>query len=166
MPGYQVIGFEHRGSWLERWNWTDALHCRVRAIWDPEMLYMAHRRVDRAVAPAEAYPIEVQIRDHSHAGLIRERLELSWRLRGEHGWRVIPLRGGDPGTFFASIPVLLPVEAWVLPLAADRSGLRNPFPDRSGWVLLLHGAPPGRLTERSRGDRPASRGEDLGSPTC
>jgi len=105
MPGYQVIGFEHGGHWLERWMSFDALHCRTRAIWDPEMLYMAHRRIDETVTPAQAYPIEVRIKDHSQAGLIRERLELSWRLSGGDRWQVIPLETTtDPETFVASIP--------------------------------------------------------------
>ena len=130
MPGYQVIGFEHHGSWLERWMWFDALHCRTRAIWDPEMLYMAHKRVDETVAPAEAYPIEVQIEDYSQAGLIGETLELSWRLRGEHRWRVIPLEAtADPERFGASIPGAAAgqgVEYFLS--AADRSGRRESLP--------------------------------------
>lgn len=130
MPGYRVIGFEHRGSWLERWNWTDALHCRVRAIWDPGMLYMAHRRIEGTVAPAESYPIEVQIRDYSRTGLIRERLELSWRLRGGRGWRVIPLEAtADPGTFVASIPgAPAGREVEYFLSAADRSGRQESLP--------------------------------------
>jgi len=130
MPGYQVIGFEHQGGWLERWMSFDALHCRTRAIWDPEMLYMAHKRIEETVAPAEAYPIEVKIRDHSQAGLIREKLALSWRPSGEHRWRVIPLvPTGDPETFAASIPggaAGQGVEYFLS--AADRSGRREFLP--------------------------------------
>jgi agmatine/peptidylarginine deiminase len=130
MPGYQVIGFEHHGSWLERWMAFDALHCRVRAIWDPEMLYMAHRRVDETVAPAEAHPIEVTIRDHSQAGLTDEALVLSWRLRGEESWRVIPLEATvAPEVFAASIPGAAPgrgVEYFLS--AADRSGRQESLP--------------------------------------
>jgi agmatine deiminase len=130
MPGYQVIGFEHRGGWLERWMSFDALHCRTRAIWDPEMLYMAHRRIDETVAPAEVYPIEVKIKDHSQAGLIRETLELSWRPTGENVWQVIPLEAtADPETFVASIPGAVAgrgVEYFLS--AADRSGRRESLP--------------------------------------
>jgi hypothetical protein len=130
MPGYQVVGFEHHGSWLERWMAFDALHCRVRAIWDPEMLSMAHRRLDETVAPAEAHPIEVTIRDHSQAGLIDEALALSWRLHGEESWRVVPLRAtAAPDSFAASIPGAAPgrgVEYFLS--AADRSGRRESLP--------------------------------------
>ena len=130
MPGYQVIGFEHGGNWLERWMPFDALHCRTRAVWDPEMLYMAHRRIDETVSPAETYPIEVRIRDYSQAGLIDEALALSWRLSGEHSWRVIPLEvTQDPETFIASIPGVAAgrgVEYFLS--AADRSGRRESLP--------------------------------------
>jgi agmatine/peptidylarginine deiminase len=130
MPGYQVIGFEHHGGWLERWMAFDALHCRTRAIWDPEMLYMAHKRVAETLAPAEAYPIEVRIKDYSGAGLIREKLELSWRPSGEDGWRVHPLEvTGNPETFVASIPGAgagQGVEYFLS--AADHSGRRESLP--------------------------------------
>jgi agmatine/peptidylarginine deiminase len=130
MPGYQVIGFEHHGGWLERWMSFDALHCRTRAVWDPEMLYMAHRRVDEAVAPADLYPIEVKIRDYSGAGLIVEALELSWRPIGEDHWRTIPLEATkDPGIYAASIPGANAgdgVEYFLS--AADRSGRRESLP--------------------------------------
>ena len=130
MPGYRVIGFEHHGSWLERWMSFDALHCRIRAVWDPEMLYMAHKRIAGMVAPAEAYPVERRIKDYSKAGLIGETLELSWRLSGEDGWRAIPLEvTGDPETFVASIPGVdagRGVEYFLS--AADHSGRRESLP--------------------------------------
>ena len=130
MPGYQVIGFEHQGGWLERWMWFDALHCRTRAIWDPEMLHMAHKRVAETVVPAEAYPIEVRIKDYSEAGLIGEKLELSWRLTGEDRWRAIPLEPTvDPEIFAASIPGAAAgrgVEYFLS--AADHSGRRESLP--------------------------------------
>ena len=124
------MGEGDAGHWLDQWMPFDALHCRVRAVWDPEMLYIAHRRIDRPVAPAESYPIEVRIEDHSHAGLIPEELQLSWRLSGEDGWRVIPLEAtGNPETFAASIPgsgADRGIEYFVS--AADRSGRRESLP--------------------------------------
>ena len=130
MPGYQVIGFEHDADDWEGWMWFDALHCRVRAVWDPEMLYLAHRRVDAITAPADAYPVEVRIRDHSGAGLILEELELKWRTRGEDGWRVSRLEPTDDAeTFAASIPGGSPggvIEYFFS--AADLSGRRETLP--------------------------------------
>ena len=130
MPGYQVIGFEHHGGWLERWMSFDALHCRTRAVWDPEMLYMTHKRIAETVAPAEAYPVEARIKDYSKAGLIGETLELSWRPSGEDRWRVIPLEAtATPEIFVASIPgASAGQEIEYFLSAADRSGRRESLP--------------------------------------
>jgi hypothetical protein len=108
----------------------DALHCRTRAVWDPEMLHMRHRRVDESVAPAAAHPIEVEIRDYSEAGLIPEELTLSWRPSGESSWRVIPLEATeDRGIFAAAIPGAAAGRAVEYFLsAADRSGRRESLP--------------------------------------
>jgi agmatine/peptidylarginine deiminase len=128
MPGYEVIGFENEGRW--GWNWLDALHCRVRAVWDPKMLYMSHKRIDDRVRPAESYPVEVLIRDYSRAGLIDEELKLSWRLRGETGWHEASLvTGSSPGLFVAAIPA--PDDGATVEYffsAADRSGRRETLP--------------------------------------
>jgi agmatine/peptidylarginine deiminase len=128
MPGYEVIGFKNGGR--DGWSWLDALHCRVRAIWDPEMLYMSHRRIDDKVEPAASYRVEALIRDHSRAGLIDEELELSWRLRGETDWHQVPLtNGSEPDMYAAVIPgpdAGSTVEYFLA--AADRSGRREALP--------------------------------------
>jgi hypothetical protein len=94
------------------------------------MLHMTHRRIDEVAAPAEAYPIELQIRDYSWAGLVHDSLELSWRLRGDDGWQVIPLVASpDPEIFAASIPGAASgqtVEYFLS--AADHSGRRESLP--------------------------------------
>lgn len=129
MPGYEVIGFENSGAL--GWTWYDALHCRVRAIWDPEMLYMHHRRLDDRVAPADTYRVAVSLRDHSGAGLIEGELALSWRLKGEIAWRRVRLEksGRAPDAYAASIPgpgVGKTVEYFFS--AADRSGRAETLP--------------------------------------
>jgi hypothetical protein len=149
MPGYQVIGFEHITDGWEGWMWFDALHCRVRAVWDPEMLYMSHRRVDPVSAPVEAYPVEVRILDYSDAGLVLEMLELRWRLHGEDDWRVIRLEStADPEMFSASIPGAADgktVECFLS--AADNSGRRESLPrtapDGFFSISVLPGDDPG-----------------------
>jgi agmatine/peptidylarginine deiminase len=125
MPGYEVLGFEHDG-----WMWFDALHCRVRAVWDPEMLRMEHRPLDRVVEPADDYPVAVRIRDHSRAGLVSEDLELSWRLRGEDRWQSLRLEAtAKPYVYQASIPEAAPSETVEYFLsAADQSGRRESLP--------------------------------------
>ena len=128
MPGYEVIGFRNDSGY--DWNWLDALHCRVRAVWDPGMLYLSHRRIDEQVEPAVSYPVEVTIRDYSRAGLVPGEQRLHWRLRGESDWRAIPLSPGSaPYAYVASIPSQASgrsVEYYLS--AADRSGRRETLP--------------------------------------
>jgi agmatine/peptidylarginine deiminase len=82
MPGYDVKGFEDK-----LWVSNDALHCRVIGIWDPHMLYLAHRRPDAVVAAAAKITLEVAVRDYSGAGLIDEQLRLVWRTPGTATWK-------------------------------------------------------------------------------
>jgi agmatine/peptidylarginine deiminase len=128
LPGYEVIGYENPG--LLGWAWFDALHCRVRAIWDPEMLYMHHRRLDDRVEPGESHRVEVLLRDYSRKGLVDEDLALSWRLQGETDWREAPLeKGKEPEVYLAAIPGPgsgRTVEYFLS--AADRSGRRGTLP--------------------------------------
>jgi hypothetical protein len=128
MPGYEVLGFESPDRY--GWNWTDALHCRVRAIWDPQMLYMSHRRIDVRAKQAESYPIEVRIRDYSQAGLVEDEIKLFWRIAEGTTWREFPLVSvGAPGVYAAAIPdpgAGKTVEYYLS--AADRSGRRETLP--------------------------------------
>jgi agmatine deiminase len=109
MPGYEVIGFENDIPVpvmdYTGWQSFDALHCRVRAIWDPGMLRMAHRRMNNTVEPAESWPIEVKIQDYSKAGLMPEELKLYIRTQNNQAWQDIILGSTqNPNIFQASIP--------------------------------------------------------------
>lgn len=97
MPGYEVLGFSYDG-----WSFTDALHCRVRGVWDPAMLYLSHPRPPACVPWAAAIPLAVQVRDYGGAGLLADRLTLTWRVRGD-GWRVESLRPGGVDKFQATL---------------------------------------------------------------
>jgi len=127
MPGYEVIGYEYGGSF--GWAWYDALHCRVRAVWDPKMLYMAHKPIRDRVEPADSQRVEVVIRDYSRAGLLPAELKLSWRARGETSWNQVALTAGaTPETYTASIPTTDAAEIEYFFSAADRSGRKETLP--------------------------------------
>ena len=68
----------------------DALHCRTRAIWDPEMLFMSMKRIDSGY-PAEKNRIYATLIDYSKKGLQKEKSELLWRLVGKVKWNTLPL---------------------------------------------------------------------------
>lgn len=98
MPGYTVKGFLYKvfeepklhPRVLERrksgigWKDGDALHCRTRAIWDSNMLYLAFEK--QAVKKEGAYVFEANIIDYSKSGLVRDDLKLFWRVKGATEW--------------------------------------------------------------------------------
>jgi agmatine deiminase len=99
MPGYEVLGFEHKG-----WSFADSLHCRVRGIWDPKMLYLTHRRPDAHAVWCSRFPLVLQARDYSGAGLIAEQLLLVWRPQGQARWNKVRLQPhGDAHHFVGHI---------------------------------------------------------------
>ena len=134
MPGYEVIGFENNilvpVMGYTGWQSFDGLHCRVRAIWDPGMLRMAHHRMDNTVDPAKFWPIEVKIQDYSKAGLIPEELKLYVRTHRDQEWQTIMLSSTDnPNIFQVSIPGVNSGETVEYYLsAADKSGRRETLP--------------------------------------
>ncbi|MHC4080320.1 MAG: agmatine deiminase family protein [Planctomycetota bacterium] len=124
MPGYEVIGFP--GAWYH----YDALHCRVRAIFDRHMLRMTHRRLDEQVDPAPDYEITVFIDDRSEAGLMPDELRVYHRQHGETVWNWLLLTPtGEPDTYGAALPgpaLGATIEYYVA--AADFSGRAETLP--------------------------------------
>lgn len=127
MPGYEVLGFRYTDP-ENPWDYTDALHCRTKAIFDAGMLHLRHRPPLR-VAPAREHALEVAIRAYSRAGLVPDECVARWRLRGETSWRTAPLRPVGGERHAASMPGA-PAGASVEYhfAAADRSGRRETLP--------------------------------------
>jgi agmatine deiminase len=66
MPGYEVIGFPY-----DYWASYDALHCRVRAVFDAGMLHISHAPLTANTPHAEAgFSVRASIDDRSGAGLV------------------------------------------------------------------------------------------------
>jgi agmatine/peptidylarginine deiminase len=125
MPGYKVIGFQH-----DDWSYRDALHCRVRGIWDPQMLYLSHKRMDALVPWAGRFAMSVHVRDYSGAGLIEDKLQLAWRRQGSREWNKVRLRPDAQGHVFrAAIEGVQPGQAVEYYFsAAGRSGRQETLP--------------------------------------
>lgn len=118
MPGYQIKGFEYEFSkepnvndkMLEHykrigWNSGDALHCRTRAIWDKQMLYINVKRIDTNNDTARSQKVYTTIIDYSKKGLQNESAALYWKIKGEMNWNKIALNTTeDPTHFYAAIP--------------------------------------------------------------
>ncbi len=123
MPGYTVKGFEFnmaeepalsdqaRKHYKGKigWNSGDALHCRTRAMWDPQMLYISVDRIPQKVSESEGYKVTSKIIDYSRNGLIENELKLSWRVKGKDKWsEIILARETENDTYSA---IISPIEA-------------------------------------------------------
>ncbi len=125
MPGYEIVGFPW-GSWY----YYDALHCRVRAVFDRHMLRMTHRRLDAVVAPAAEFVVTAFIDDRSETGLIADALRVHWRVSGAGVWESAPLTpSGPPDVYAGAIPgqpAGTVIEYYLA--AADNSGRAETLP--------------------------------------
>jgi agmatine/peptidylarginine deiminase len=125
MPGYQVIGFPYDG-----WTASDALHCRVRGIWDSGMLRMTHKPMDAIVPWAKEFTMDVHVRDYSRAGLIKDKLDLVWRTRSDAKWKKVRLEPtAQEHVYRATIEGVQPGQVIEYYLsAASRSGRQETLP--------------------------------------
>jgi len=104
MPGYTIKGFkfalddepyvadkvrEHYKTY--DWNDGDALHCRTRAIWNPEMLFISINKINSKVGLNQSNKVYVTIIDYSKKGLVKDKSELFWRISGDTKWKTITL---------------------------------------------------------------------------
>ena len=125
MPGYDVQGFDYTG-----WSASDALHCRVRGIWDPHMLQLTHRRMDAVVDWENKFTLAVHVRDYSGAGLVEDQFQLAWRTQGSSDWRKTRLQATAQNQLYqGSIEGVQPgqtVEYYFA--AASRSGRQETLP--------------------------------------
>ncbi|NBB18474.1 hypothetical protein GVN20_03815 [Runella sp. CRIBMP] len=144
MPGYTVKGFtfalkdepivskamrEHYKSGYG-WNFGDALHCRTRAVWDSQMLYITVKRLPAKVVSKEPLTVYATIIDYSKKGLEAKAQKLYWRIKGEQNWKEEALKPTDIDTHFAAtIPINTPqktIEYYIS--AASKSGKTETMP--------------------------------------
>jgi len=119
MPGYKVKGFEFdlksepnvssemKEHYSTGYGWADgdALHCRTRAIWDSQMIFISAKRIDREVTTRQTNTVYATIIDYSNKGLIKERCKLFWRIKDGANWESVTLNSTrNKNHFFAEIP--------------------------------------------------------------
>ena len=118
MPGYTVKGFEYilkdeqaLTTQIEKrynqigWNHGDALHCRTRAIWDPNMLFITVKRLDDEVLCNSIKDIYASIIDYSKQGLVDNKTCLMWRKKGQTEWHKINMKQVNNNNIFkAELP--------------------------------------------------------------
>lgn len=118
MPGYVVKGFyfdlkdepvvsnELKSHYKKYgWNSGDALHCRTRAIWDPEMLLIQVKKVLSSVYSGQTQRVSATITDYSKKGIIEGSVQLNWKLSSDSKWKSIPMKQAEnPELYKAEIP--------------------------------------------------------------
>lgn len=136
LPGHRIRGFEYRladepllSAAGQRaydgpggWRADDALHCRTRAIWDPEMLAV---QVEELRREGGTVHVGARIVPHSGARLVARTLAVHWRPAAGP-WRRVPLVRGAGGLFRARLEAPGPVELYVT--AADTTGRAESAP--------------------------------------
>lgn len=116
MPGYEVKGFTfvlddepdafNPDDLYDTIGWDpgDVLHCRSRAVWDPDMLYVRASRPFGEIAEGEAYQANATIVAYSGADLLAGKLQLHYRVNGGQ-WVAVPLQpNAVHETYSATIP--------------------------------------------------------------
>jgi len=117
LPGYTVKGFSfyladelYQYEAMENhyrkygWNDGDALHCRTRAIWDPEMLFISVKKAENVIESGQAATVYATIIDYSKKGLEPDQLHLKWRITGSDNWNINALNKTDnEHHFYATI---------------------------------------------------------------
>ena len=118
MPGYTIKGFKFalddepfvtealRNHYRAYgWNSGDALHCRTRAIWNPDMLFMSVNKIKDTVDSNENNIVYATIIDYSKKGLVKNKSQLFWRISGDNTWKTSTLSQTENEThFYAEIP--------------------------------------------------------------
>jgi agmatine deiminase len=114
MPGYKVKGFYFQLAneplvdenvkdhyKLYGWNSGDALHCRTRAVWDPQMIFITTKRIEKIVDSKHKNQVYATIIDYSGKGLDLKKTMLFWRVSGQKGWNQIALKQTDAVDHFS-----------------------------------------------------------------
>jgi agmatine/peptidylarginine deiminase len=125
MPGYEITGFHY-----DQWYYYDALHCRVKGIFDRHMLRIEHRPVLGEQIFNGDPQFYFQITDHSHAGLVSDELLFHWRLSGTSTWYneiLTPMNDADSLFGFIPYPVIGDTYDYYIS-ASDSSGRNGKLP--------------------------------------
>ena len=99
MPGHEVVGF----AW-DQWLHFDALHCRSRAVFERDMLRLAHAPLpEQVTAAGRGVEVTAWIRSLGEAAVDADACCVRFRVAGAAGWRRAPLRRVDGDVWRAEL---------------------------------------------------------------
>ncbi|PKA82003.1 agmatine/peptidylarginine deiminase [Ulvibacter sp. MAR_2010_11] len=122
MPGYSIKGYEyvlkdqpvktkyHFEGFEELgvetgWLYEDAIHCRIKSIWDENMVFISVKKVLPEVNINQSAVLNATIIDYNNANLTVEEVFLKWRVKGEESWvKQKMTMDTNPNHWFAEFP--------------------------------------------------------------
>jgi agmatine deiminase len=122
MPGYTIKGFHYViqdqpyimdgffDDYLEYGNvpgWApdDALHCRTRAIWDENMVFISLNKISSQISVNQDAVLFASIRDYSNFGFDKKAIKLYWRNKGKESWNIETMKNnGTEYHWYGRIP--------------------------------------------------------------
>jgi agmatine/peptidylarginine deiminase len=85
MPGYEVLGYT---AGANAWASTDAIHCRINAIPEPDQVHITHSAIQNPVTH-QSYTIIADI--DCNNPLIADSVYVMWKTHWQQNWRKVRL---------------------------------------------------------------------------
>ena len=130
MPGYEVIGFDPLNN--EPWYGEDALHCRTKGIFDPQMIHISHKSIRSNEIFSNQIDFTAEIIDYSGSNL--DVVELHWKYSANDGpYQQLELEyisDNIYSLFYSGIEANQEVEYFIKAKNIDGNSTRHPI---AGW---------------------------------
>ena len=68
------------------WGPDDALHCRTRAVWDENLVFISVNQVATEHPISEDARVYASVKDYTSAGLKDQAVKIYWRIKGADSW--------------------------------------------------------------------------------
>ena len=122
MPGYSIKGFDyvlkdqplkskyHFQGFEEigvktGWLYEDAIHCRTKAFWDENMIFISVKKVLPELNINQKAFLHATIIDYSNSDLTVQEVFLHWRKKGNDSWNKIKMETDNkPNHWKAEFP--------------------------------------------------------------
>jgi hypothetical protein len=134
MPGYEVIGFNQSNS--DPWYGEDALHCRTKGIFDPEMIHVSHKSIRTEEINTNQILISADIIDYG--GINLESIEVHWKYSAEDGpYSIFDLDFESENTYsgiFPNINFQSEIQYFIKVTNAEDKAVSHPI---AGWHSFM-----------------------------
>lgn len=87
---YHFEGFDEIGV-ETGWVYEDAIHCRTKAIWDENMIFISVKKVLPEINLSQNAILHATIIDYSNPDLTVQDVFLNWRKKGNDSWNKLKM---------------------------------------------------------------------------